>query len=152
MNARVTFNPNKPDIKSPVFTMSTNDFPRIELAARWFVIVWFTVGGLGHFVASDFFVSITPPWVPYPLEVVWLSGVLELAGAIGLLFPASRRWAGWGLLILTVAVSPANVRMALQPELFPQFDPLLLHLRLGLQVFLLACIVWGARLFKHHAR
>lgn len=132
--------------------MYTHDYPRIALAARWFVIVWFTVGGLGHFVATDFFVSITPPWVAYPLEVVWLSGVLELAGAIGLLFPASRRWAGWGLLALTLAVSPANLRMALEPELFPQFNPVLLNLRLGLQLFLLACIVWGAGLLCKTAR
>jgi uncharacterized membrane protein len=128
--------------------MNTLKHPNIPLAARWFVIVWFSVGGLGHFVATDFFVGITPPWVPYPLEMVWLSGVLELAGAIGLLFPASRRWAGWGLLILTLAVSPANLRMALEPELFPQFNPVLLNLRLGLQVFLLACIVWGAGLLN----
>ena len=132
--------------------MNTHNFPRIALAARWFVIVWFTVGGLGHFVAADFFVSITPPWVPYPLEVVWLSGVLELAGAAGLLFPASRRWAGWGLLALTLAVTPANLRMALEPELFPQFNPVLLNLRMGLQVFLLGCIVWGAGLLNRPAR
>lgn len=123
--------------------------PNLVLYARYFVILWFLGGGLGHFVVTDFFVSITPAWVPHGKEVVWISGVFELAGAIGLMVPRVRVAAGWGLLLLTLAVSPANIQMAMNPEMFPDFPPVLLYLRLLVQVFLLACIVWGAGLFKN---
>lgn len=116
--------------------------------ARYFVVLWFLIGGIGHFVATDFFVRITPAWVPYPREVVWFSGVLELAGAMGLILPRLRVWAAWGLLLLTLAVSPANVAMALNPEAFPEFPAVLLYLRLLLQLFLLACILMVADVLK----
>ncbi len=53
-----------------------------------FVSAWFLLGGLGHFVFTDFFVGIVPPYVPWPLAAVWVSGVLELLGAAALLVPA----------------------------------------------------------------
>ena len=119
--------------------------------ARYFVVIWFLIGGVGHFVATDFFVGITPLWVPHPKEVIWASGVLELAGAAGLLLTGTQRLAGWGLLLLTRAVTPANVQMALAPERFPDFHPALLYLRLLIQVFLLFCIVWGCCLPATHS-
>ncbi|MDH4396311.1 MAG: hypothetical protein QE278_11565 [Limnobacter sp.] len=121
---------------------------KLIVYARYFVILWFLGGGLGHFVATDFFVGITPAWVPNAREVVWISGVFELAGAVGLMLPRFRVAAGWGLLLLTLAVSPANIQMAMNPEMFPDFPPILLYLRLLVQLFLLACIVWGAGLFN----
>ncbi|RPO56513.1 hypothetical protein IPC1225_11580 [Pseudomonas aeruginosa] len=58
-----------------------------------FVSAWFLLGGLGHFVFTDFFVGIVPPYVPWPLAAVWVSGVFELLGAGALLVPAWRRLA-----------------------------------------------------------
>ena len=57
-----------------------------------------------------------PPALPAPLLLVYVSGVAEIAGGLGLLLPATRRWAGWGLVALLVAVFPANVYMALIHE------------------------------------
>lgn len=116
--------------------------------ARYFVMAWFLIGGLGHFVATDFFVRITPAWVPYPREVVWLSGIFELAGALGLAVPKFRQLAAWCLFLLTLAVTPANIGMALNPQDFPEFPAVLLYLRLLLQVFLLACILVTAGVLK----
>lgn len=110
-----------------------------------FVFCWFLLGGIGHFVLTDFFLSIMPPYVPVPRAMVYLSGMFELLGAAGLLFGRTRRLAGWGLFLLTLAVSPANIYMWQHPELFPKFDPMLLTLRLVLQVLLLICIVWSTR-------
>ena len=83
-----------------------------------------------------------PPWVPWPLAAVWVSGVLELLGAAGLLFAATRRAAGIGLFALTVAVTPVHVYMLQQPELFavPYWA---LVLRVPLQIALLALIAWS---------
>ena len=52
-----------------------------------------------------------PPWVPDARLATTVSGVLEIVGAIGLLIPATRTAAGWGLLALLVAVFPANLYM-----------------------------------------
>ncbi|HEY1057703.1 MAG TPA: DoxX family protein [Limnobacter sp.] len=123
----------------------------VSLLARAFVVLWFVIGGVGHFVATHFFVSITPPWVPYPTEVIWVSGVLELLGATGLLIATTRRLASAGLFLLTLAVTPANIHMVMHPDLFPQFPLALLYARLLVQVFLLVCIVKAGGLDCTHS-
>lgn len=116
-------------------------------AAIGFVFFWFFIGGIGHFVTPAFFVKIVPPYIPYAEAVVFVSGIFELAGAIGLLLLPWRRLAGIGLFVLTLCVTPANIHMWLHPELFPVLpEPALstvLTLRLVVQVFLLFCIWWG---------
>ena len=109
------------------------------------VFLWFAIGGVAHFVATDAFVAIVPPWVPLPRAAVLVSGALELAGAAGLLFPRTRRAAGIGLLLLTVAVTPANVYMLQRVELFERVPYWALVARLPLQLALLALIAWSAR-------
>lgn len=105
------------------------------------VFIWFAVGGIGHFVMLDAFASIIPPGLPWPEAAVLISGFFELLGAIGILLPRFRSVAGWGLVVLTICVTPANVYMWLHPELFPQVPAWLLLWRLPFQVFLLLCIV-----------
>lgn len=109
------------------------------------VFLWFMVGGVAHFTSTDFFVSIMPPWIGFHHEIVYISGVLEILGALGILVPGLRQWAGNGLLLLVICVTPANVHMWLNPELFPDVPQLFLTLRLVLQVGLLALIWWCTR-------
>ena len=52
-----------------------------------------------------------PPWLPYPRGLVLLSGVFQIAGGLGVLHPRTRRAAGWGLILLLLAVWPANFQM-----------------------------------------
>ena len=79
---------------------------------------FFTYAGVSHFTNPEFFVSIMPPYLPAHLELVYLSGVFEILGGLGVLPVATRRWAGIGLIALLVAVFPANLHMALNPELY----------------------------------
>lgn len=72
----------------------------------------FTAAGLMHFVKPAMYVSIMPPYLPYPRELVLISGVAEILGGLGVLVPPVRRAAGWGLALLLVAVFPANIQMA----------------------------------------
>lgn len=109
------------------------------------VFCWFFFGGIGHFVATDFFTSIVPPYVPSPRTVVYVSGVFEILGALGILIAATRFWAGIGLFLLTLCVTPANVHMWMHPEQFEGFSPTMLSLRLVIQVLLLACILWSTQ-------
>ena len=104
------------------------------------------LGGISHFTNVQFFVGIVPPYVPYPLAAVYFSGVCEILFAIGLLIPRTREWAGNLLILLTLAVTPANVHMWLHPDLFPTVSPTLLSWRLVLQVVLLWLIWWSTRM------
>ena len=107
------------------------------------VFLWFFVGGIAHFVATEVETGIVPPWVPWPRAMVLVSGVFELLGAAGLFWPRTRRAAGWGLFALTIAVTPVHVWMLQRPDLFPAIPYWALVLRLPLQALLLALIVWS---------
>ena len=107
-----------------------------------FVFLWFFVGGIAHFAAADLEARIVPPYVPWPYAAVYVSGVLELVGALGLLSSRTRRAAGWLLLALTIAVTPANVHMLQTADQWP-VPTWLLVARLPLQVALLVLIWWS---------
>jgi uncharacterized membrane protein len=85
--------------------------------SRAALAAFFTFTGTMHFVRPRFFEAIVPPAIePQKQEVVAISGVAEVAGAGLVLHPASRRLGRWWLLALLVAVFPANVHMAVNPE------------------------------------
>ena len=71
------------------------------------------VAGVAHLARPQPFVDIVPSFLPVPLVLVYVSGVFEILGGVGLLVPRSRRFAAWGLIALYVAVFPANINMAL---------------------------------------
>ena len=109
------------------------------------VFAWFMFGGIAHFTNAEFFVAIMPPWIGWHLEIVYISGVFEILGAIGILIPTFRQWAGNGLIALVIAVTPANIHMWLHPELFPDVPEAFLSIRLVVQVLLIMCIWWSTR-------
>lgn len=109
------------------------------------VFLWFMGGGVTHFTDPDFFVAIMPPYLGYHLPIVYISGVFEILGALGILIPRTRQWAGNGLFLLTICVTPANVHMWLHPELFQGMSETALTVRLGVQVMLLAVIWFSTR-------
>jgi uncharacterized membrane protein len=113
-------------------------------AALAFVFLWFFLGGIAHFVFTEAEMRIVPPYIPWPRGAVLVSGVFELLGAVGVLWPPTRRAAAWGLFTLTLAVTPAHIYMLQQPGLFPTVPYWALVLRLPLQVALLALIAWVA--------
>jgi uncharacterized membrane protein len=117
----------------------------MRYAGLGLVSLFFLVGGRAHFTATEFFVSIVPPYVPWPRQIVYVTGVIELIGAIAIWVPAWRSWAGIGLMALTVCVTPANIYMWLNPQLFPDINPAFLSWRLVAQVVLLALIWWSTR-------
>lgn len=107
------------------------------------IATFFMAGGIAHFVAMDFFVQAMPAYLGYHEALVIISGVFEIAGAIGILIPRTRLIAGYGLLALIVAVYPANINMALHPENYPDIPTLFLYIRLPIQ-FLFFGFVWWA--------
>jgi len=109
------------------------------------VFVWFFVGGISHFTNPEFFLAIMPPYLPWHLPIVYVSGALEVVFALMLLPTATRQLAGNLLIALTIAVTPANIHMWLNPDQFPDIEPALLTVRLVIQVLLLATIWWTTR-------
>lgn len=110
------------------------------------VFLFFMGGGITHFTDPAFFESIMPPWIGFHTEIVYISGIFEILGAIGILLPSLRQWAGNGLILLVICVTPANIHMWLNPDLFPDVPPAFLTIRLVLQVGLLLLIWWSTRL------
>ena len=105
----------------------------------------FVVAGLNHFRNPGFYVGIVPPYLPWPLALVYISGVAEIVLGALLLFPTWTVMAAWGLIALLIAVFPANVHMATQPELYPSISPSALLLRLPIQGVLVAWAYWYTR-------
>lgn len=124
---------------------------RWRIAGIVFVFAWFLIGGIAHFTLTETEMRIVPPWVPWPRAAVLASGVFELLGALGLLWGRTRRAAGIGLLVLTLAVTPAHVYMLQRPDLFA-VPVWLLWLRLPVQGALLVLIAWCTARPADHAR
>ena len=89
--------------------------------------------GIDHFINPDFYLSIMPPAFPLHLEAVYISGLFEVLGGLGVLIPRLRKFSGWGLIALLIAVYPANIYMALTPEAFPDVPLYTLYIRLVFQ-------------------
>jgi uncharacterized membrane protein len=98
----------------------------------------FTGAGALHFIRPEMYEAIMPDALPAHRELVYLSGVAEAAGGLGVLPERTRRAAGWFLIATLVAIFPANVNMAVNPERFRSVPEPLLWARLPLQ----AAFIW----------
>ena len=107
---------------------------------RAIMAVLYIAAGASHFILTRAYMRITPDYLPAHREIVLLSGAAEIAGGLGLLLPQTRRTAAWGIVILLIAVFPANLWMTQHPERFPNIPLWALWLRLPLQ---LALIAWA---------
>ena len=119
------------------------------LAAAFYVSA-----GCLHFLNTDPYLKIMPPYLPWHVAAVYVSGAAEIAGGIGMLVPALRRSAAWGLAALLVAVFPANIYMATHNiQVTGQPIPsALLWLRLPLQGVLIWWVLWCTATLGHRPR
>ena len=108
--------------------------------------IGFIFVGVLHFVRPSGFVAIVPPFLPAHLELVYISGIFEILGGVGLFLPRFRRYTVIGLIALVIAVFPANIYMVMHPEEFATgwITPLALWIRLPLQP-LLFWWLWSLR-------
>ena len=115
-------------------------FRRTRIILQWLLGVFFVVAGIGHFIAPRFYLAIMPPALPWPLALIYISGVAEILGGLGVLTPATRKLAGWGLIVLLVAVFPANIYAALHG--MGSIPSWVLWARLPLQIVFIAWVYW----------
>ncbi len=116
----------------------------VKQILRWLLALLIIAAGTLHFVNPDPFVRIVPPYLPYHLALVYISGFFEILGGIGLLVPPVSRAAAWGLVALFIAVFPANINMAINDIVLDEipYDPTLYWLRLPFQAVLIAWAWW----------
>jgi uncharacterized membrane protein len=129
----------------------------VKTVLRWVFTVVMVGAGLNHFISPEPYLAMMPEILPAPLALVYLSGIAEIAGGLGLAFPArhrlavhwpaTRKLAAWGLIALFVAVFPANVNMAINelPLGDTQVPAWALWARLPLQLVFIAWAYWFTR-------
>lgn len=116
-----------------------------KLVLLYLLAAFFILTGLYHFINPAYFLKIMPPYLPWHLFLIYLSGFFEIVLGIMVLIPGLRRLAAWGLIALLIAVFPANIHMALNPQLYAEINPVALWIRLPLQAVLVAWAYWYTR-------
>lgn len=91
----------------------------VRVISKYLLSLLMILAGVLHFVRPGFFLKIMPPYLPYHLELVYLSGVFEIALGISLLIPRLSRIAAWGIIALLIAVFPANIHLYQHQEILP---------------------------------
>lgn len=116
-----------------------------RLPVRLLFVALFAFAGIYHFKSPDSFIRAMPDWIPRHAELVALTGIMEIAGAIGLLVKPVRQLTARCLSVFLLCVFVVNINMALHPEIFPNLSPWLLWLRLPFQFVFIAGVIWSAR-------
>ena len=104
--------------------------------------LFYLFAGIMHFILPGPYIKIMPKMLPFPLMLVYLSGMAEILCGLGLLFDKTRVIAAWATILLLIAIFPANINMAMSPEKY-NMAPWLLYARLPLQFLL----IWFAYLY-----
>jgi uncharacterized membrane protein len=115
-------------------------------ATRWALAVMFLVTASAHFTSMKAdLVRMVPKAVPYPEQVVFLTGICEVLGAIGLLVPSLQRAAGIALVLFLFAVFPANVHAARTDVTIRGKPATPLWLRLPMQLLFIGLTWWSTQ-------
>ena len=114
----------------------------VRAIMRWLLAAFFFAAGVAHLAVPGVLVSITPDWVPFAPQVIFVTGLCELAGAAALVTRPLRRWAGLALALYALCVWPANIKQAFDHIVVPYIpDSWWYHApRLALQ----PVIIWAA--------
>ncbi|MEP7003724.1 MAG: DoxX family membrane protein [Chloroflexota bacterium] len=119
----------------------------MKATLRWLLSVVMVGTGVSHFADPGAYAAIVPTILPSPVVLVYVSGLFEVLGGLGLTQSRTRRVAAWGLIALYVAVFPANVNMAINRIPLGTRDlPIwALYARLPIQALLVAWAFWYTR-------
>jgi len=107
--------------------------------------LFYIMAGTNHFINPDWYVRIVPPIFPFKTAIVYISGILEIILGSLLIFPKTRFIAGWGLIILLLAVYPANIYVALTNGEAMDITPLIAWGRLPFQFVLIGLAYWHSK-------
>ena len=117
----------------------------IRLLSIIIMSIFYVSVGVNHFTIPEWFLQIVPPSLPYKLELVYISGFLEIILGVMLLIPATRFYAAWGLILLLIAVYPANIYLAQTNGAAMNTTPLVAWGRLPFQFVFIALAYWHTK-------
>jgi uncharacterized membrane protein len=115
---------------------------RLKSAMRWLMGILFVLAGVYHFVNPGFYVRLMPPYLPWHLPLVYLSGLAEIALGGALMIAASARFAAWGIVALLVSFLSVHVHMVVNHHLYPEVHVAALWVRLAMQGLLIGWAYW----------
>jgi uncharacterized membrane protein len=116
----------------------------MKTLSKYALALFFIGAGTLHFIRPDSYLKIMPPYLPWHLELVYLSGFFEVGLGLLLLVPRFSRLAAWGIIALLIAIFPANIYLYQHQEILP--GPPLLHLlRLPLQAVFILWAFWHTK-------
>ena len=98
--------------------------------------IFYIFAGINHFWNPAFYIKMIKNFLPWAIQIVYLSGAAEILLGIGVCIPETRKVSAIGIIILLIAIFPANINMALHPKEWG-FSPWSLYLRLPLQLVLI---------------
>ncbi len=117
----------------------------LKTILQYLLCLFFVFAGVMHFVNPPFYLRIMPPYLPWHLFLVYLSGVIEIALGVLVIIPQYTKLAAWGLIALLLAVYPANIYVFMNQQLYPELPRLFHWIRMPLQFVCLAWAWWYTR-------
>lgn len=133
-----------------IVTKLTGDF-NVKLSAQIAMAVMMAFTALGHFKFTKGMAMMLPAFIPYKKQVVYITGVIEIAAAVGLLIPATRTLTAWCLILFFVVLTPANINAAMkhlnmEKATFDGPGREYLWFRMPLQLLFIAWVYWSCLL------
>jgi uncharacterized membrane protein len=107
---------------------------------RWslyLMTLLYVAAGINHFIHPDMYLQMMPPYLPWHTALVSISGICEIVFALLLLPVSTRKWGAWCIILLLVAVFPANIQMSINYARAANPDFWLTLLRLPIQILLI---------------
>jgi uncharacterized membrane protein len=118
---------------------------KIKTLSIIIMTLFYIMAGTNHFINPDWYVRIVPPILPFKTAIVYISGILEIILGTLLIFPKTRFIASWGLILLLVAVYPANIYVALTNGEVMDTTPLIAWGRLPFQFVFIGLAYWHSK-------
>lgn len=118
---------------------------KMKIVLKWLLCIFMVGSGVNHFLNAQFYLRMMPPYLPWHLALVYLSGVVEIGLGVLLVIPRFTKLAAWGIIALLVAIFPANIYMSTNPQNFPEFNATGLLIRLPFQALFIVWAFWFTR-------
>ncbi|MBG7609102.1 MAG: DoxX family membrane protein [Verrucomicrobia bacterium] len=121
---------------------------KVRAISRILLAIAFIVAGVNHFRSPEVYLSMMPQWLPAHGLLNAISGAAEIAGGISVLIPRTRRAAGMGLILLLIAIFPANIHIAINGWPGMDIPRWVLFARLPFQLLFIAWVAYSCDLLK----
>jgi len=122
---------------------------KIRIISRYLLALFFISAGVNHFRSPEIYLAMMPPWLPAPELMNHISGAAEIAGGIGILISKTRKAAAIGLILLLLAVFPANLHVAINGWPGAAIPQWVLIARLPFQLLFIAWVLYSSDFLKN---